>query len=338
MLAHQIKERAPRNRTLTIHEEEAISLMRQTISLSAQASVAEIENQLIHQNLFVCIDFLPSAFIDLLIIDPPYNLSKQYGANKFAKTSSATYEEWLDSWVKKISRCLKPNASLYVCCDWQSSKSVQSVLEKHFFVKNRITWEREKGRGANANWKNCSEDIWFCTMSNDYYFDVDAVKLKKKVIAPYRHASGEPKDWEESAAGNYRLTHPSNLWTDISIPFWSMPENTDHPTQKPEKLIAKLMLASSKPGDFIFDPFFGSGTTCVVAKKLGRKFSGVEQEPEYCQMAAKRLNRAITDKAIQGYHDGYFWERNSLAAQKSQQANRCEESEITGLFDDQFSQ
>jgi len=83
------------------------------------------------------------------------------------------------------------------------------------------------------------------------------VKLKKQVIAPYRSASGEPKDWEETQSGNYRMTHPSNFWSDITIPFWSMPENTDHPTQKPEKLIAKLVLASSNPGDFIFDPFQG---------------------------------------------------------------------------------
>lgn len=85
------------------------------------------------------------------------------------------------------------------------------------------------------------------------------------------------------------------------------------PNTEAQKLIAKLILASSKPGDF--DPFFGSGTTCVVAKKLRRKYSGVEQESEYCQMAAKRINRAKIDKSIQGYHDGYFWECNSLADQ-----------------------
>lgn len=334
MLVHQVKERAPRNRTLTIHDEEAPSLMQQTISLRTKVSPQEIEGKIIHQDLFSCADLLPDAFIDLLIIDPPYNLSKQYGGNKFSKTTSGVYEEWLDSWMRKITRCLKPNASLYVCCDWQSSKSVQSVLERHFIVRNRITWEREKGRGATANWKNCSEDIWFCTVSNDYYFDVDAVKLKKKIIAPYRNAAGKPKDWEESANGNYRLTHPSNLWTDISIPFWSMPENTDHPTQKPEKLLAKLILASSKSGDFIFDPFVGSGTTCVVAKKLGRKFSGVEQESEYCQLAIKRLDRANSDKTIQGYHDGYFWERNSLAAQKSQKTTHVKTKEFAGLFDE----
>ncbi|MBO7630307.1 MAG: site-specific DNA-methyltransferase, partial [Bacteroidales bacterium] len=140
--------------------------------------------------------------------------------------------------------------------------------------------------------------------------DVEVVKVKRRVMAPYRE-NGKPKDWTESAGGNYRLTHPSNFWDDISIPFWSMPENTDHPTQKPEKLIAKLLLASSRPGDVVLDPFLGSGTTCVVAKKLGRHFCGIEAEQEYCLWAIKRLQLADTDNSIQGYADGVFWERNT---------------------------
>lgn len=329
-----MKIRAPRNRTLTVSENEKSILIGKTISLERPSTHEEIENKLIHQDLFSCIDFLPDSFIDLLIADPPYNLNKQFGNNKFSKICSDSYEQWLDSWVAKIYRCLKNNASIYVCCDWQSSKSVQVVLEKHFIVRNRITWEREKGRGAAANWKNCSEDIWFCTVSKDYFFDVEAVKLKRKVIAPYRDNNGAPKDWQEDSNGNYRLTHPSNLWTDISIPFWSMPENTDHPTQKPEKLIAKLILASSRPNDFVFDPFFGSGTACVAAKKLGRRFSGVEQESEYCQMAIKRLIRAESDNTIQGYHNGYFWERNSLADQKAATATHHEEGNLFRLFNE----
>lgn len=329
-----LKEKAPRNRTLVIGADEAAGLMRQTLSLAAPVAPQDIENRLIHQDLLACLDFLPDAFIDLAIIDPPYNLNKQFGDNKFSKTTADTYQAWLESWMNKLKRCLKSTASVYVCCDWQSSSAVQSVLEKYLIVRNRITWEREKGRGAKTNWKNCSEDIWFCTVSNDYFFDVEAVKLKRKVIAPYRHVSGEPKDWEETTDGNYRLTHPSNLWTDISIPFWSMPENTDHPTQKPEKLVAKLILASSKPGDFVFDPFFGSGTSCVVAQKLGRKFSGVEQESQYCQMAVKRLHRAASDTAIQGYLNGYFWERNSLVDQKQEKTASKAPSTATGLFDE----
>ena len=330
-----MKEKAPRNRTLVIYEDEIEGLMNQTITLKASSTTEEIRNKLIYQDIFSCIDFLPNHFIDLLIVDPPYYLDKKFGNRNFFKTSSESYEQWLDLWITKLKRCLKRTASLYVCSDWQSSKAIQTVLEKHFILRNRITWEREKGRGATANWKNCLEDIWFCTVSNEYFFDVEAVKLKRKVIAPYRHTTGEPKDWEETTDGNYRLTHPSNLWTDISIPFWSMPENTDHSTQKPEKLIAKLILASSKPGDFIFDPFFGSGTSCVVAKKLSRSFSGVEQEANYCQMAVKRLDQANCDCTIQGYQDGYFWERNSLTNQKQTIKTKKIQNLVVGLFDEQ---
>lgn len=328
------KIRAPRNRTLTVSDAEKSFLLAQTISLSHPVSVAEIEGKVINQDIFECIDNLPNSFIDLLIIDPPYNLNKTFAGNKFSKTSSENYEEWLESWLGKLVRCLKPTASIYVCCDWQSSASVQTVLHRHFIVRNRITWEREKGRGASANWKNCSEDIWFCTNSKDYFFNVDAVKLKKKVIAPYRDKSGAPKDWQETASGNFRLTHPSNLWTDISIPFWSMPENTDHPTQKPEKLLAKLILASSREGDFVFDPFLGSGTTCVTAKKLGRLFSGVELEVDYCCMAVKRLACVDNDRSIQGYHGGYFWERNTLNDQKSERQKSTGSEIARGFLDE----
>jgi site-specific DNA-methyltransferase (adenine-specific) len=90
-----------------------------------------------------------------------------------------------------------------------------------------------------------------------------------------------------------------------------MPENTDHPTQKPEKLLAKIVLASSKPGELVFDPFNGSGTTTVVAKKLGRHYLGVEIDETYCCLALKRLELANADSTIQGYVDGVFWERNA---------------------------
>lgn len=324
-----------------IEPSEVSQLLSGTSQLSTPSTTEQIVGQIIHQDLFECLPLLPSAFVDLLVVDPPYNLNKRFGSTNFLKRSATDYEEWLESWLQPLIRCLRPHASIYVCCDWQSSAVVQSVLSRYFIVRNRITWEREKGRGAAANWKNCSEDIWFCTLSQEYTFNIEAVKLKRKVIAPYRHDTGMPKDWEESEGSKYRLTHPSNLWTDISIPFWSMPENTLHPTQKPEKLLAKLILASSKPGDFVFDPFLGSGTTCVVAKKLGRRFAGVELEPEYCCMAAKRLTRADDDPSIQGYHDGYFWERNSLSDQKQVKASSLRTSlvpspnkDVLSLFGD----
>ncbi len=95
-----------------------------------------------------------------------------------------------------------------------------------------------------------------------------------------------------------------------------MPENTDHPTQKPEKLLAKIILASTNENDLILDPFAGSGTTSVVAKKLNRAFCGIELDEKYCLLAEKRLALAETDKTIQGFSDGVFWERNSQKSKK----------------------
>jgi site-specific DNA-methyltransferase (adenine-specific) len=269
---------------------------------------AEAEEQLINGDAFAILKEMRPATLDLLFADPPYNLTKEFGKESFKAKNAEQYEAWLDSWLSLCAPLLKPTASVYICGDWRSSSAIQRIGSKYFKLRNRITWEREKGRGAKANWKNAAEDIWFFTVSDDYTFNLDAVKQRRRVIAPYRE-NGKPKDWDE--AGMFRDTHPSNLWTDITVPFWSMPENTDHPTQKPEKLLAKIILASTNPGDLILDPFAGSGTTAVVAKKLGRRFVAIESDEEYCLLAAKRLEMAETDKSIQGFTDGVFWDRNS---------------------------
>jgi site-specific DNA-methyltransferase (adenine-specific) len=281
------------------------------------------------------IQFLPRHAFDLIIADPPYNMTKSFSGTKFDKKASSEYEAWLRSWLPPLRSLLKETASLYVCSEWRTSTIIHRALEEFFIVQNRITWEREKGRGALRNWKNCSEDIWFCTISDKYHFNVEAVKVKRKVIAPYRLLNGKPKDWESAADGDFRNTHPSNLWTDITVPFWSMPENTDHPTQKPEKLIAKLILASSQQGDVVLDPFLGSGTTSVVAKKLGRHYVGVELAEPYCLIAERRIEFAEQDKSVQGYKDGVFWERNSLAQQmgsKNSALPGSDSSDIELLF------
>ncbi|MDW8437920.1 MAG: DNA methyltransferase, partial [Chloroherpetonaceae bacterium] len=302
------KPRAEKNRTLRLSESDLALQAKRLKTLAAKATLSEVENQIFCNDLFQVLDFLPDACVDLLILDPPYNLTKSFNGKVFQARATADYVAYLESWLPKLLRTLKPTASVYFCGEWRMSGALQFVLEKYLIVRNRITWEREKGRAAKRNWKNCSEDIWFCTVSDDYVFNADAVRLKRKVLAPYRE-NGMPKDWEETPDGNFRLTAPSNLWTDITVPFWSMPENTDHPTQKPEKLIAKLILASSNEGDVVLDPFLGSGTTAVVAKKLGRRFIGIEIDPTYCCLAAKRLDIAERDQSIQGYEDGVFWER-----------------------------
>lgn len=329
-----MKERAPRNRTLTCSDADAATLVPELSHLVAPALPEEVIGRVIHQDFCDVQRYLPPAFVDLAILDPPYNLTKNYNGRIFQAKEAETYCSWFEDVLTSLMPLLRPTATVYVCSDWQTSAMIFPVLDKHFHVRNRITWEREKGRGAKTNWKNNTEDIWFCTVGDDYHFDVEAVKLKRRVIAPYRSDNGEPKDWEESQNGNYRLTHPSNIWSDITIPFWSMPENTDHPTQKPEKLIAKLILASSRSQDVVFDPFLGSGTTAVVAKKLDRRYFGVELDQEYCCWALKRLRIAEVDASIQGYCEGVFWERNSLADQKPPKArNNCDKDQI-GLFNE----
>ena len=309
------KVRAGRNRTLTVSEEE-IPALDKFILGADDIKGRMADDVVINADLMDCIDDIPNEYFDLIIIDPPYNLDKDFHGKKFAKMQPEAYEDYLRSWFYKVCDKLAPNGTLYMCGDWKCSSSMQRVIEERLTIVNRITWQREKGRGAKTNWKNAMEDIWFAVKNpKDYYFDVESVKMKRKVIAPYR-VDGKPKDWEATEAGNFRITYPSNFWDDISIPFWSMPENTDHPTQKPEKLYAKLVLASSKPGDRVFDPFLGSGTAAVVARKLGRKYCGVEVNREYCRWAVKRLRNALEDSTIQGYADGVFWERNSLNDQK----------------------
>ncbi len=311
-----------------------MTLSADLLCLTGPANSETLTNRIANQDIHDAMPFLPTVFIDLLILDPPYNLTKNYNGHVFRSREAEDYIIWFDRILSSFIPLLRPSASVYICSDWQTSTLVFPVLDKYLHVRNRITWEREKGRGARANWKNNTEDIWFCTVGDDYCFNVDAVKLKRRVIAPYRLDDGKPKDWEESGDGNYRLTYPSNFWSDITIPFWSMPENTDHPTQKPEKLIAKLVLASSNPGDFVFDPFLGSGTTAVVARKLNRRFCGIELNREYCCWAVKRLRQAESDATIQGYTDGVFWERNSLSDQKPRTEAKTSHGNTLVLFND----
>jgi len=282
---------SPRNKTITLNEDE---IARYSQELSTKVG----ENKLVNTNFFSC--ELPENFVDLLILDPPNNLIKNYDGKIHKRRDPGLHASYFREVIEKVRPTLKKSATVYVCSDWSTSLIVAPILEDYFLIRNRVTWSRRKGRGSKTNWKSNSEDIWFCT-GDEYYFNADAVQIKKKIIAPYRE-KGRPKDWIEKDGKKYRLTAPSNFWADITVPFWSMAENTEHPTQKPEKLLAKLILASSKEGDVVFDPFAGSGSTLVAANKLNRKWCGIEISKRYCCTALKRLERG---GKISGY-DGAF--------------------------------
>lgn len=289
---------APRNRTLflTPADREAMPVAR--YRPPGPLNVAALRDRVTCGDCLEILPRLPDGCADLVFADPPYNVGKDFGRSADGEAtrcrwSRREYDAWLDAWLGQCARLLRPGGSLYVCCDWRFSGATQASLERQgLVVRSRITWQRDKGRGAKRNWKNVLEDIFFATRGEDYAFDLDAVKVRKRVVAPYRDGDGRPKDWQEEPDGRrFRMTCPPNLWTDLTVPFWSMPENTPHPAQKPEALVERILNASSRPGDLVLDPFLGSGTTAVVARRLGRHFVGTELNADYCRLALKRLSR-----------------------------------------------
>lgn len=299
--------KAQRNKTIDFSLTDGEKYLKKCVS--AQDYAGE-KNVTVCGDAFLSLTKVKDKSVDLLIVDPPYDLRKDFHGKVFKKLGADEYAEYTSKWINAVKSKLKDTASVYICSDWQTSISIGKVIDENFILRNRITWEREKGRGAKNNWKNSMEDIFFATVSDEYIFNLNAVKQRKKVLAPYTE-NGAPKDWQKTENGNFRDTCPSNFWDDISVPYWSMPENTAHPTQKPEKLLAKLILASSNENDLVLDIFSGSGSTGVVAKKLNRNFIDLEQNPLYCSWAEYRLEKADADKKIQGFADGVFWERGS---------------------------
>ena len=161
--------KAPRNKTIDISVEEGREYLERCLQLSAPTEHV-LDKTLLGDSLEV-MGLLPRGFVDLAIIDPPYNLYKDFGGNKFSRMGEEAYEEYTEKWLCALLPLMKETGSIYVCCDWQCSAAIARVLGKHLHIQNRITWQREKGRGAKANWKNCAEDIWFATVSKDYSFN-----------------------------------------------------------------------------------------------------------------------------------------------------------------------
>lgn len=287
-----------RNKTIRLSDEDRLWLQHRLPSRSCLKSIESCVGNVIHHDMMDCLPIMPWGSIDLLILDPPYQ-----------ERNEPTYARWFERMIAGTLPLLKRTASFYVCADWRTSMVIGPILDRYAKVRNRITWDRGKGRGIQNNFRMNSEDVWFCTMSDSYRFQADQVMHRK--VAPATYAGFE----------RIRDVTPSNLWNDITVPFWAMDENTDHPWQKSEKMIAKMVLASSSPGDVVFDPFLGSGTTAVVCQKLKRRWIGIEKDIRRCLVALKRLDR-IEDDEIQGYVDGVFWERNTGGEQEKAMTRR----------------
>ena len=181
------KERASMNRTITLTEEERYTY-KDYISNKFKLN----ENSVICGDFFEINSQIPDKYVDLILIDPPYNITKKYGENTFKAMSDDEYFNYVLKIFKHCLRVLKDNGTIYVCGDWKTSYIQRKALEylenqEMCDVINRITWSRDKGRGANNNWKNNIEDIYMVVKDkNNYTFNIDAVKMKKTVLAPYK--------------------------------------------------------------------------------------------------------------------------------------------------------
>ena len=155
--------KSARNKTIDFDLDHApAGILEQIVTLQpGPVSLTAIRDRSINGDSFQLVRQFPDQFADLALVDPPYNLDKHYDGLNFKHQSTDEYQEYTQRWIDLVKPKLKPHASLYVFADWQTSIALAPVLAANFTVKNRITWQREKGRGAKGNWKNGMEDICF---------------------------------------------------------------------------------------------------------------------------------------------------------------------------------
>lgn len=266
-------------------------------------------------------NYIKNESVDLIWVDPPYYISGNINEESDTEFGNRNdwdrqwknkkeYRDWTKSYLEIAFHQLKKTGSIYVCISWQNANIIQDLLEEvGFTIQNRITWKRDKGRGAKSNWKSIHEDIFFATKNpRNYTFNIEEVMVDKKVVAPYRNDDGTPKDWWINENGEkVRKTYPGNLWEDFCVPYWSMkevksyaktkktPNNTlpKHNTQKPKDLVKRCILASSNKNDLIVDYFAGSGTTAIAAEELGRNSIVFDINKLCIQMIETRIKNEL---------------------------------------------
>lgn len=222
---------------------------------------------------------MDSESVDLLIADPPYNLNKDYG-NKSDSQSFEEYINFTEAWTEEASRVLKPIGTMYIFMGFRFISYLYQILEqkqKLNFV-NWICWYYTQGIGKKKGFSPRHDDILMFTKTDKYTFNLDAVRIPQKY---YR------------SVNNMRGANPGDVW-EFSHVHYCQDNRQSHPTQKPEGLIERMVLASSNPGDFIIDPFSGSGTTLRVCQQLDRNCLGIELNAEYVQMTKERLSETFS--------------------------------------------
>ncbi len=237
---------------------------------------------------------LESESVDLVFADPPYNIKK---AEWDTFQSQEQYVQWSLQWIEQAARVLKPDGTLYVCGFSEILADIKLPALRYFEGCRWLIWHYKNKANLGSDWGRSHESILHFRKSRKFTFNVDDVRI------PYGNHTLKYPDHPQAETSQYGRggNHKDKLWRPnpkgakprdvIEIPTTcnGMHEKTPHPTQKPEELLRKLVLASSNVGDLVIDPFLGSGTTAVVAEQLRRKWKGCDISPEYGQWAAQRI-------------------------------------------------
>lgn len=217
--------------------------------------------------------------IDLIVADPPYNLGKNYGNNNDLKAFDE-YINFSTSWLKEAHRILKPDGTIYVFMGVRFISYLYNIMDRELklFLNSWICWHYTQGMGRKIGFSPRHDDILMFNKSKEFNFYLNNVRVPQKY---YR------------ARNNMRGANPGDVWK-FSHVHYCNPNRQKHPTQKPEGLIERMVLASSQENDIVLDPFSGSGTTLRVCQQLKRNCIGIELNPEYVEMTKQRLSSPFT--------------------------------------------
>jgi adenine-specific DNA-methyltransferase len=246
--------------------------------------------RVIHGDVLQVLDAaVPDDSVDLVFADPPYNLGKQFGTTPEAWPDEGSYLDWTRAWLDLCLRKLAPTGSLYVMASTQAMPHVDLHLRDRLTILSRIVWHYDSsGMQARQRFGSLYEPILHAVADRGRYtFNADAVLVEARTGAKRRlvdHRGAEPRPYAVTKV-------PGNVWQFPRVRY-RMPEYEEHPSQKPEALLERVVLASSNPGDLVLDPFSGTFTTGAVALRHGRRFVGVEKEAEYVAVGLRRLGIA----------------------------------------------
>jgi len=246
---------------------------------------------------------LKAESVDLVFADPPYNIKK---AEWDSFESQETYVRWSLEWIEQAARVLKPTGTLYICGFSEILADLKLPAARFFAGCKWLIWHYKNKANLGSDWGRSHESILHFRKSRQFTFNVDPVRLPygNHTLKYPEHPQAESSQYGKSSNSKNRLWQPHPLGAKprdvIEIPTTcnGMHEKTPHPTQKPEELLRKVILASSNANDLVIDPFLGSGTTIVVAEQLGRKWKGCDISLEYCQWAADRI-QLVEDWSIE---------------------------------------